>query len=113
LRTRTPLLLPQGPNQSWSLDFASDTLTDGRRFRILAVVDDCTREPRESNYSKENQAICWCCWRGLNSRPPPYQGGALPLSYNSTSGLMPAIVNDIKYARENQGDANEQGRKQI
>jgi hypothetical protein len=25
----------------------------------------------------------WCCWRGLNSRPPPYQGGALPLSYNS------------------------------
>jgi hypothetical protein len=64
----------------------SDTLTDGRRFRILAVVDDCTREPRESNYSKENQAICWCCWRGLNSRPPPYQGGALPLSYSSVCG---------------------------
>jgi hypothetical protein len=42
-----------------------------------------------------------------------YQGGALPLSYNSTSGLMPAIVKDIKYARENQGDANEQDRKQI
>jgi len=25
----------------------------------------------------------WCCWRGLNSRPLPYQGSALPLSYNS------------------------------
>ena len=37
-------LLPQGPNQRWSLDFVSDTLTDGRRFRILAVVDDFTRE---------------------------------------------------------------------
>jgi transposase InsO family protein len=28
----------------WSLDFVSDQLTDGRRFRILTVVDDCTRE---------------------------------------------------------------------
>ena len=35
---------PQGPNQRWSLDFLSDTLTDSRRFRILAVVDDFTRE---------------------------------------------------------------------
>ncbi|MDB5365245.1 MAG: hypothetical protein JWM77_1172 [Rhodospirillales bacterium] len=25
----------------------------------------------------------WCCRGGLNSRPPPYQGGALPLSYGS------------------------------
>ena len=25
----------------------------------------------------------WCCWRGLNSRPLPYQGSALPLSYSS------------------------------
>jgi putative transposase len=34
----------QGPNQRGSLDFLSDTLTDGRRIRILAVVDDFTRE---------------------------------------------------------------------
>jgi len=44
LGTRAPLALPQGPNQRWSLDFLSDTLTDSRRFRILAVVDDFTRE---------------------------------------------------------------------
>lgn len=44
LGTRAPLTLPQGPNQRWSLDFAADTLTDGRRFRILVVVDDYTRE---------------------------------------------------------------------
>ena len=25
----------------------------------------------------------WCCWRELNSRPLPYQGSALPLSYSS------------------------------
>jgi putative transposase len=44
LGTRAPIALPEGPNQRWSLDFVSDTLTDGRRFRILAVVDDFTRE---------------------------------------------------------------------
>ncbi|SFM05719.1 Integrase core domain-containing protein [Methylorubrum salsuginis] len=36
--------MPQEPNQRWSLDFVSDKLDDGRRFRILVVVDDCTRE---------------------------------------------------------------------
>jgi putative transposase len=36
--------VPQEPNQRWSLDFVSDALDDGRRFRILVVVDDCTRE---------------------------------------------------------------------
>jgi len=44
LGTRAPMAMPQGPNQRWSLDFLSDALTDGRRFRILAVVDDFTRE---------------------------------------------------------------------
>ena len=31
-------------NQRWSLDFVSDTLADGRRFRILCIVDDFSRE---------------------------------------------------------------------
>jgi len=44
LGTRTPMVLPDGPNQRWSLDFVSDTLTCSRRFRILCVVDDFTRE---------------------------------------------------------------------
>ena len=43
LGTRAPLALPQGPNQRWSMDFVSDMVGD-RRFRILAVVDDFTRE---------------------------------------------------------------------
>ena len=44
LGMRAPLTVPQGPNQRWSLDFLHDQLSDGRRFRILAVVDDFTRE---------------------------------------------------------------------
>jgi putative transposase len=42
--TRAPILIPLRPNERWSLDFVSDQFTDGRRFRILTVVDDCTRE---------------------------------------------------------------------
>ena len=34
--TRAPMAIPQGPNQRWSLDFVSDALSDGRRFRISA-----------------------------------------------------------------------------
>jgi putative transposase len=44
LGTRAPMVLPDGPNRRWSLDFVSDAFTDSRRFRILCVVDDYTRE---------------------------------------------------------------------
>ena len=38
------MMVAMAPNDRWSLDFVSDQLTDGRRFRVLTVVDDCTRE---------------------------------------------------------------------
>lgn len=41
---RRPMEAPLAANQRWSLVFVSDQMTDGRRFRMLAVVDDCTRE---------------------------------------------------------------------
>jgi putative transposase len=44
LGTRAPMTLPNAINQRWSLDFVSDTLSDGRRFRILCIVDDFSRE---------------------------------------------------------------------
>ena len=44
LGTRAPMTVPQGLNRRWSLDFVSDVLVDGRRFRILAVIDDFSRE---------------------------------------------------------------------
>ena len=42
--TRAPMTSPQRPNQRWSLDFVADVLSWGRRFRVLAIVDDFTRE---------------------------------------------------------------------
>lgn len=42
--TRTPMPVPVRPNARWSMDFLSDTFGASRRFRILAVNDDCCRE---------------------------------------------------------------------
>lgn len=44
LETRAPITIPQGFGQRWSLDFVSDALNNGRRFRVLRVVDDYTCE---------------------------------------------------------------------
>lgn len=44
LGARAAITPPQGPNPLWSLDFVSEVLADGRRFRTLVVVDDVTRE---------------------------------------------------------------------
>jgi putative transposase len=41
---RHPLPKPVAANISWSMDFVSDGLVDGRRLRCLTIVDDCTRE---------------------------------------------------------------------
>jgi putative transposase len=41
---RQPLLEPTGANQVWSVDFMTDALSSGRRFRTLNIVDDYTRE---------------------------------------------------------------------
>ena len=42
--TRTPILVEARVNARWSLDFVHDQLAPGRRFRILNIVDDVTRE---------------------------------------------------------------------
>jgi putative transposase len=41
---RVPMPVPKQPNERWSMDFVRDTLGDGRAFRALTIVDDCTRE---------------------------------------------------------------------
>jgi putative transposase len=44
-RVRTaPLAVPSKPNERWSMDFMQDCLANGRRFRVLTIVDDFTRE---------------------------------------------------------------------
>jgi transposase InsO family protein len=65
---------PQSVNKRWSLNFLSATSTDGRRFRILAVIDDFTREclclvagtsPSGARVARELDAVI--AWRGKPS----------------------------------------------
>ena len=38
------MLVPDRANVRWSMDFVSDQLANGRRFRVFNLVDDFTRE---------------------------------------------------------------------
>lgn len=43
-RIKQPLQVPATVNQGWSMDFMCDSLADGRRFRLLNIIDDYNRE---------------------------------------------------------------------
>lgn len=43
-QTRVIMPVPVGPNERWSMDFVTDSIVTGRRFRALAIVDDYSRE---------------------------------------------------------------------
>lgn len=42
--SRAPILVETRPNARWSIDFVHDQLSNGRRFRILNLIDDVTKE---------------------------------------------------------------------
>jgi putative transposase len=43
-RVKEAFVVPQDINQTWSMDFMTDSLVSGQRFRILNVMDDYNRE---------------------------------------------------------------------
>jgi len=52
-RIKEKLLVPGAMNETWSIDFMSDSLTNGRRFRVINIIDDYNRESllNEAYYS--------------------------------------------------------------
>jgi putative transposase len=43
-RKAIPIMIPEQPHQTWSMDFISDALYDGRRVRVLNIIDDYNRQ---------------------------------------------------------------------
>jgi putative transposase len=75
LAPRTALILevPGQSDQSWSLDFMSDTLSDGRVFRTLNILDDYNREALWIEADTSLPASAWSgswnsCWTGERLR---------------------------------------------
>lgn len=74
-RIKEPLCLPEGLNQAWSMDFVCDSLVDGRRFRILNVIDDYNRESLaiEIDTSLPSQRVIRVLERLVETRATPKQ----------------------------------------
>ena len=70
-RTKQKLEVPENINQCWSLDFMSDALLTGKKFRTLNIIDDCNREAlgiRASTSLPAKKVTEFldniACWRG-------------------------------------------------
>jgi putative transposase len=51
------LYKPDAPNKVWSIDFMSDSLWDGRKFRTLNIIDDFNRKILAINIDTSIQAL--------------------------------------------------------
>lgn len=70
-RNKLGLVSPEEINKSWSIDFMSDALMSGKRFRTVNIIDDCNREVLGIKASVSLPAIrvtefldCIASWRG-------------------------------------------------
>jgi putative transposase len=72
-RPRVPMLVPDRVNVRWSMDFVSDQLANGRRFRVLNVVDDFSRECvlQVTDFSLSGQRVARELERLAEHRPLP------------------------------------------
>ncbi len=97
--TRTPMPEASEPNDRWSLDFLSDSFGASRKFRILAVNDDCCRENlcliADTSLSGERVA------RELDALVRLYGKPACLISDNGTELTSRAI---LKWASDNEVD---------